>query len=228
MLQPFVWGKKKERDAAEGRAEEKSAQKRVEVMGEIEKVRKRRREREQELEEIERLRDEEQRLREAMQYGDWQKKEEDFHLEQTKERSKIRLIESRAKPIDLIARNVLLIESAESTSGSIERKQRDVSLLGVEFEHRSPTDLIDTFSEPELEVLKGELQAYLELEVRKQGRYQSYWEALLLLVDSAKSAFAARRQHQVGIHEKVASEVAALLRGKSVEELNALEVIIIM
>ena len=44
-------------------------------MDEINRVRKRRAEREQELEEMERLRTEEQRLRESCSFGDWQKKE---------------------------------------------------------------------------------------------------------------------------------------------------------
>jgi hypothetical protein len=60
------------------------------------------------MEEMERLRAEEARLTEQQKYGDWVKKEEDFHLEQAKMRSKIRLIEGREKPIDVLAKNVLL------------------------------------------------------------------------------------------------------------------------
>ncbi len=52
-------------------------------------VRKRREDAEAEREEMERLKAEESRLREQQQYGDWQKKEEHFHLKQAKQRSKV-------------------------------------------------------------------------------------------------------------------------------------------
>ena len=61
------------------------------LVEEIEKVKKRRQEREEEREEFERLRLEENRLREQEQFGDWQKKEDEFHLLQAKNRSKIRI-----------------------------------------------------------------------------------------------------------------------------------------
>lgn len=38
---------------------------------------------------MERLKAEESRLREQQQYGDWQKKEEHFHLKQATQRSKV-------------------------------------------------------------------------------------------------------------------------------------------
>lgn len=39
---------------------------------------------------MDRLKAEESRLREQQQYGDWQKKEEHFHLKQATQRSKVR------------------------------------------------------------------------------------------------------------------------------------------
>lgn len=55
----------------------------------LEKVRKRRDDAEAEREEMDRLKAEESRLREQQQYGDWQKKEEHFHLKQASQRSKV-------------------------------------------------------------------------------------------------------------------------------------------
>lgn len=91
LLQPFVWGKKKEKEKFEDTSHhiEDPEQARLKLITEIEKVRQRRVDRENELSEISRLRDEEQRLREASQYGDWQRKEEDFLLEQVKQRSSV-------------------------------------------------------------------------------------------------------------------------------------------
>lgn len=56
----------------------------------IQQVRKRRDDAEAEREEMDRLKAEESRLREQQQYGDWQKKEEHFHLKQATQRSKVR------------------------------------------------------------------------------------------------------------------------------------------
>lgn len=53
-------------------------------------MRKRRDDAEAEREEMDRLKAEESRLREQQQYGDWQKKEEHFHLKQATQRSKVR------------------------------------------------------------------------------------------------------------------------------------------
>ena len=116
LLQPFVWGKKKEKDRQLGKDTEDTEESRLKLIQDIERVRRRRAEREQELEDMERMRAEELRLREAAQYDDWEQKEEDFHIAQTKVRSKIRLIEKREKPIDLLAKSILLIESVSSAN----------------------------------------------------------------------------------------------------------------
>lgn len=118
-MQPFKWGKKVEKDKREGRIEEDSEEKRLKLMQDIEKVRKRREDREKELEEMEILRAEEQRLREAALYGDWQEKEEEFHAEQIRVRSKIRLSEKREEPVDILAKNILLIEAMSRSGKSL-------------------------------------------------------------------------------------------------------------
>lgn len=124
LHQQFVWKKKVEKDGhfAEERKVSKSekAERDRHFYDEIEKVRRRRSEREAEQEEQERLRAEEARLREAEQYADWHQKEETFHLEQARVRSKIRLVEGREKPIDILAKNILLLakEGEAEESGS--------------------------------------------------------------------------------------------------------------
>lgn len=60
-------------------------------------VRKRRDDAEAEREEMDRLKAEESRLREQQQYGDWQKKEEHFHLKQATQRSKVRQASQHAR-----------------------------------------------------------------------------------------------------------------------------------
>ena len=66
LLQPFSWAKKKEKDSLTKKSTDEDPElARLKLISEIENVRKRRVDRENELAEIERLRDEEQRLREV-------------------------------------------------------------------------------------------------------------------------------------------------------------------
>ena len=73
--------------------------KREALQKEVMKLKERREEREEEREEMERLKLEEARLREQSMYGDWEKKEEMFHLEQSRRRTKMRIDDGRERPI---------------------------------------------------------------------------------------------------------------------------------
>ncbi len=262
LLQPFVWGKKKEteessrgqnekhkkakrkKDKAKDRKRTRSSSessdekesdseetKRLKLMTEIEKVRRRRQDRENELAEIERLRDEEQRLKEHASFGDWQRKEEDFHLEQTAERSKIRLLEFREQPIDLVVKNLLLIETASmllSTKdlskkmGRSDEYSRHLSLLGLEVQLKSPIEIINVLSEEELDDISRNIE-YYSLLYEKRGMTDSkrYWESLLTIVTSKQKKQGSYSAIQ--LHQSIVADVEDLLRGKSISELNELE-----
>jgi hypothetical protein len=56
-------------------------------------------------------REKETRDGEVAQFKQWNKQEDKFHLTQAKLRSKIRIKEKRAKPIDLLARCVMKFPS---------------------------------------------------------------------------------------------------------------------
>ena len=58
----------------------------------------------------------EQRQKETEYHQEWEKQEDSFHLRQVKLRSKIRIEEGRAKPIDLLAKYI----SAEEDHLAIE------------------------------------------------------------------------------------------------------------
>ena len=47
-------------------------------------------------------------MKELEHYDEWARKEEEFHLQQQRQRSAIRLVEGREKPIDVLAKNLLL------------------------------------------------------------------------------------------------------------------------
>ena len=187
LLQPFIWGKKVTKDKIEGRKEEGDTEAhRLKLMHDIDRVRKRREERENELEEMERLRSEEQRLRESATYGDWQQKEEDFLLNQTRVRSKIRLTENRQQPIDSIAKNILLIESTASAQQS---DSLESTLSNLDVELRDPVNLVEGLDSEQLDQLSKDVEAYLQFEINKKGTYQSFWSSLKIIVTSEKKKY---------------------------------------
>ena len=215
----FTWKKKedlakkeKRRDRAEDAARD------AHFVEEIEKVRKRRAEREHELAEMERLRDEEQRLRDAEQFGDWQAKEEAFHLEQTRIRSLLRLVGGRSRPVDVVAKNLLMIEQGENEMrgetaararpGGVTYGSRDhADLSGLECELRPAYATLDGLDARGLAELGADAREYAERE-GELGEWRPFWDALLVLVDARAGGDRGRAL------AAVAGDVAALLRGK--------------
>lgn len=170
LLKPFVWGKKQDKEMKEGKSVADPDEERLRLMADIERVRKRRHDREVEVEEMERLRTEEQRLREAAQYGDWMKKEEEYHVDQTKVRSKIRLMEGREKPVDVLAKNIILIEEFQK---SMDKKSRAdaVALARLRVEVDDPLDALESggMAVGDLDQFIADADNYLQLEMRKRS-----------------------------------------------------------
>jgi hypothetical protein len=220
LLQPFVWGKKKDKDKNEGKVEKDDEESRLKLMKDIDRVRKRRVDRENELEEMERLRAEETRLREASSYENWEEKEEEFHTQQTKVRSKIRLIERREKPIDILARHILLIESFNST----DKEEMDLgsSLAALENLHvelSEPLRVVEQLDEEELLELVTDLDKYLEIEVKNSGTYVEFWTALK---DVTSAALQQRKNRSSGVHKSVKNDVKKIMGGKVSKDLKLL------
>lgn len=110
LSETFVWRKKignKELSHL-GHSELQSLQsmKIEENRRELENVRRRRLEREREREEREKELELLQREKEAEYYKSWGQQEDTFHLEQAKLRSRIRIADGRAKPIDLLSKYI--------------------------------------------------------------------------------------------------------------------------
>ena len=87
------------------------------TFAEIEKVRKRWEAGELHLEEMDRLKAEESRMKELENYDEWARKEEEFHLGQQRQRSAIRLVEGRERPVDVLAPNILLFGCGGGAGG---------------------------------------------------------------------------------------------------------------
>ena len=117
--QTFKWGKKLEKEGLDKLSERElqrlQKRKAEEQRIELEKVKKARLEREREREAQREAMELEDRMRENEKYSAWAAKEDEFHVEQAKMRSKIRIQDGRAKPIDLLAKYI----SAEEELGEL-------------------------------------------------------------------------------------------------------------
>ncbi|XP_054794763.1 splicing factor Cactin-like isoform X1 [Prosopis cineraria] len=226
LNEKFVWRKKIERDVSQGipldnfsvKAEKKRQRER---MAEIEKVKKRREERA-----LEKAQHEEEmailaRERARAEFQDWEKKEEEFHFDQSKVRSEIRLREGRAKPIDILTKHL---------SGSDD----------LDIEINEPYMVFKGLTVKEMEELRDDIKMHLDLD-RETPTHVEYWEALLVVCDwelaEARKKDALDRARvrgeeppaellaeERGLHASVEAEVKNLLQGKTCAELEAMRV----
>lgn len=224
LNEKFVWRKKIERDVTQGvpldmfsvKAEKK---KQKERMAEIEKVKKRREERA-----LEKAQHEEEmailaRERARAEFQDWEKKEEEFHFDQSKVRSEIRLREGRTKPIDVLSKHLNV-----SDDGDIEIDEPYMVFKGLTVK--------------EMEELHDDIKMHLDMD-RKTETHIAYWEALLVvcnweLAEARKKDALDRARvrgeeppadllaEERGLHSSIEADVHRLLEGKSSNELEAL------
>lgn len=189
-------------------------------MAEIEKVKKRREERA-----IEKAQHEEEmamlaRERARAEFQDWEKKEEEFHFEQSKVRSEIRLKEGRAKPIDVLSKNLNLSED-------------------FDVEINEPYKIYKGLTVKEMEELRQDIKMHLELD-RATQIHVEFWEAMMVVCDweisEARKRDALDRARvrgeeppaelvaeEMGLHTSVEIEVKNLLQGKTFNQLELLQ-----
>jgi len=237
LHEPFSWKKKQEEEEStkKGKAGAPSSSSRVDIqtktISEIEKVRSRRKNRELQLEEMDRIKAEESRMREQENYDDWIRKEEEFHLNQQKQRSAIRLVEGREKPIDILAKNVLLFFGSSSSSSSSSASD-DPHKVGVKYREKynaleemqaleaeldEPQNILKNLRIDELRSLLEEVQNFCQLEKEAGSSERSeileYWEALEKNVKDEITCIQTGGEN--GTHSKMARDVYKMLDGKS-------------
>ncbi|KAK8728920.1 hypothetical protein OTU49_008869 [Cherax quadricarinatus] len=213
LLDTFVWNKKLEKegltDISREDIEKQNREKMDENRMELEKVKKRRQERELERLEREKMMELEQRQREAAQFSQFSKQEDQFQLEQARLRSQIRIQDGRAKPIDLLAQYV----SSEGDVSAVDMHEPYTHLTGL--------TLMD------LEDLLEDIKVYMQLE--KEGINQTYWTDLTIIVQDELRRLRQRdtiedaTTHRQGIHAAVAADVSSVFQNKSLSELNKLQ-----
>ncbi|TQD69603.1 hypothetical protein C1H46_044864 [Malus baccata] len=98
------------------------------------------------------------RERARAEFQDWEKKEEEFHFDQSKVRSEIRLREGRIKPIDVLSKHL---------SGSDD----------FEIEIDEPYMVFMGLTVKEMEELRDDIKMHLDLD-RATETHVKYWEVL--------------------------------------------------
>jgi len=239
LTEKFVWKLKREKEIESGLNpdeldHEREKQRRLELKREIAKVKERREKRE-----IEKQREEEERAKRAREmqgesFMNWEKKEQEFHLKQAKDRSEIRIREGRPKPIDILYKNLSLDSD-------------------FDYGMNEPYKIFQGLSLAELEELHKDIQMYLELDSHKE-----FWQAMVIVCEDNISELRKfeeeklliqgnfpsshrrnfhsgsmngnpllpnrqsvdfARQFEGGVHQEVATDIASIFAGKSYAEL---------
>jgi hypothetical protein len=233
LHEKFTW-KKREEQQPEG-ADQENLKKHDNTFGEIDKVRKRRKDRELQNEEMERIRAEESRMKELENYDDWARKEEDFHLQQQRQRSAIRLVEGREKPVDVLAKNLLLFglsEEDKKNRAAVKYQEKYnvmEALESLEAELEEPHNVLKMLKLNELEELRVDVDAFrmLEREAATLAVGISYynginpilqfWDALKMVVDDEIKFL--KTGGAKGTHAKMAEDVRKIFKGQSTSDL---------
>ncbi|KAJ1966908.1 hypothetical protein IWQ62_002172 [Dispira parvispora] len=209
----FVWRKKKAVDRQRGissqERERLDQQRRAEAAEELEKLNQRRIQREQEIQQREADRDLMQRQAEAAALGDWESREEEFHLTQAKKRAEIRIKEQRAKPVDVLAMNLRLAREDVPTEEEVD----------IEVDVNEPFTICDGLPLADAKELSEDIKYYLSLE--KDPYNVEFWQALVVVCEDkirqgesggSSSAFA-----------ELTSNIAQMIQGKTRDQLVVLE-----
>lgn len=180
----FQWHKKRDKEKKAGLTAEEIARKdalrRQEAKEELERLNKRRADREVEMQ----LREEEEtrqrRLAEDAAMAEWIAKEDDFQLEQSRRRAGIRLRERRAKAIDFLAINLRFTDPKSShqtaaigaltnpRASEVEREEEEEGWgwadAGFEFEIDEPWKIFENLTLDDCVELEQDIKMYLSLE----------------------------------------------------------------
>jgi ATPase components of ABC transporters with duplicated ATPase domains len=225
LAETFTWKKKIEVQGPKMNAVDKKKNQH-DIINEIEKVRRRRREYEEQKEEMERIRAEESKMKELENYDEWARKEEEFHLQQQRQRSAIRLVEGREKPIDVLAKNLLMfglseVEKKDRAKVKYQEKYNAMDELeNLEVELEEPHVFLKDLKLAELKGLLADIEAFQVLE-RDAGDYDNvadnsvlqYWNAMALVTKDEIQNLTTSRSSDSGPDVKV--EIQKMFEGQS-------------
>ena len=215
LTQNFRWNQKLKQEGLD-KLDDRELQriqrvKQEEQRQELEKVKQRRLEREREREERESLLELEERKRENDKFAKWQKDEDEFHLQQARLRSKIRIEDGRAKPIDLLAKYVSTDENEIDT-----------------IEMHEPYTYLNGLTIKDLEDLLVDIRVYEEIDL---NRNRDFWSDIVTIVDDElrklrkmdRTEYQLAADRRQGMNKAVVDDVQKVFQGKSAEQLATLQ-----
>ncbi|CAK0908712.1 unnamed protein product, partial [Prorocentrum cordatum] len=212
LTEKFTWKKKNEYLQAAGLFKKSSVEQDISRMEtkvrEIHAVKKRRDEREVERELLEKQRAEHDRERHDEEFDEWKSKEEKFHLENAKARSMMRIEQGRERPIDLVAKALMIAEGEEF---------EDMSLLD-----KPPHQLFVQLSMEEVEQVGAEVEIF----IKTDQAHRDFWKAMMVVAQDAleqkqrEKAGGKSGDFGAGVADGVASEIHELLCSKGRRELE--------
>ncbi|XP_060088687.1 splicing factor Cactin [Heteronotia binoei] len=212
LLGAFIWSKALEKKGISHLEEKelKDRNKRIQEENrlELQKVKQLRLEREREKamreQELEML----QREKEAEHFKTWEEQEDNFHLQQAKLRSKIRIRDGRAKPIDLLAKYI----SAEDDDLAVEMHE--------------PYTFLNGLTVSDMEDLLEDIQVYMELE---QGKNVDFWRDMTVITEDEISKLRKLEasgkgpgERREGVNASVSSDVQSVFKGKTYNQLQVI------
>ncbi|KDR83408.1 hypothetical protein GALMADRAFT_640022 [Galerina marginata CBS 339.88] len=220
--QQFNWHKKNEMERKKGlslvEAQRKDAIRRQEAKEELERLNRRRAEREVEA----RLREEEElrmsRLQESAQMSEWLSKDGDFQLEQERRRAAIRIKEKRAKGIDFLALNLKYVNPPSEDEDKDKEEDEDASL---EIDLDEPYNIFDSLSSEQTHELHDDIERYLTLETSDVNL--DFWTNMMVVCKDRLDRIQTNKRMGIEAAAAVEADIAALLSGKTYEDLVSLQ-----
>ncbi|KAL4081939.1 mid region of cactin-domain-containing protein [Scleroderma yunnanense] len=211
--QQFRWHKKNEKEKKQGlsqaETQRRDAIRRQEAKEELERLNKRRAEREAE----QRLREEEeirmQRLTESAQMSEWLAKDGQFQLDQERSRAAIRIREKRAKAIDFLALNLRYVHPSDSN---------DDDDAGLEIDLDEPYNILDSLTSAQVEELHDDIERYLSLDESEVNI--DFWTNMMVV---CKDRLDKIKGTATVAAAAVEADITALLTGKSYDHLAVLQ-----
>ncbi|KAJ7937318.1 mid region of cactin-domain-containing protein [Mycena leptocephala] len=219
--QQFRWHKKNEKERKQGMtladSQRRDAVRRAEAKEELDRLNKRRAEREVE----QRIREEEEmrmaRLQESAQMSEWLSKDGDFQLEQEKRRAAIRIKEKRAKAIDFLALNLKYVNPPVDDNDDGEEEED----AGLEIDLDEPYNIFDNLSSSQVEELHEDIERYLTLE--QTNTNIDFWTNMMVICKDRLERIQTSQRMGVEAAAAVEADISALLAGKSYEQLVSLQ-----
>eukprot|EP00916_Digyalum_oweni_P000143 GHVL01000205.1.p1 GENE.GHVL01000205.1~~GHVL01000205.1.p1 ORF type:complete len:595 (+),score=175.41 GHVL01000205.1:27-1811(+) len=212
----FVWKKKEQYLQAAGHSKGPASRSSLldatsQKMSEIEAVKKRREDRLLEERQLDEQRQVLLREKEQENYDDWAHKEQTFHLEQAKLRSKIRLDQGREKPLDLVAKGLRILDGEHFDSLHILDKY--------------PFEIFESMTHKELIESENEIKVFIAADTE----HNNFWKHLSTLCIQKQHDLSIpinikkRDEDASGITKDVMKDIEDLLSSKTSSQLQVLE-----